>query len=182
MGGSDQREFARIEVAYRLSILPLDDASAAKLREQIATRPSVWALRDELSLREIVDRTRGTEALLAQAILDLSAQIVHLRRQLPASSGAPVWSATLRQVSGGGGMIEAEVPLDIGDLFELRFIDGDDEVPHFVALARIIDRRAAGRFGFRFEAIHPRDQEALIRLIYALQRRALRQAEPACAE
>lgn len=174
----EEREFARIQVRLGVGVQPLDSERAERLRAEISSHPSVWAPTDATALRDLaVTGGSGHEAVLAQSILELAAQLVRLRNRLSHGDG-PVCRATVVQISGGGGQLEGELPLDSGDLFELRFDDDDDYgIPPLLTLGRVIHRTSpeAG-VGFCFESIHPRDQELLIRAIYTLQRRALRES------
>jgi hypothetical protein len=170
----EQREFARIDVSFRATLRPLDAERAAELGEQILGRPSVWAPANEPTLRELA--TGGAvdaPAVLAQAVLELCEQVVHLRGRLAEPAGAAGKRATLLQLSGGGGLFVCDLALEEDDLFELRLDDG--EAPPIQALGRVIHRGGPpGARGFRFEAIHPRDHELLMRVIYRVQRQALR--------
>jgi hypothetical protein len=174
----EEREFARIQVGLGVGVQPLDPQRAERLRADILSHPSVWAPTDASALRDLAATGgSGHEAVLAQSILELATQLVRLRNRMSRGDG-PVCRATLVQLSGGGGQLEGDLPLDAGDLFELRFDDDDHNgMPPLTALGRVIHRtEPQAGVGFCFESIHARDQELLIRAIYMLQRRALRES------
>lgn len=172
--GKPEREFARIAVAFQASILPVDEDLDAR-RELILRAPSVWSPSNENALREMVAGDSGeANSRLAQAILDLSAQLVRLQTRMEAG-GRAMTDVRVIEISGGGGQIEAPLPLQVGDRLEMRFDTTDEAVPPIRALIEILHTKGEGQaFGFRFDALHPADQDRLIRWIYQLQRVALR--------
>ena len=115
--------------------------------------------------------------MLAQAILDLCSQVAGLRSRILDSAG-PVKSAAILQLSGGGGELRCDLCLEEGDRFEIRFKDDENDVPPIRALGQVVHESQQGnRVGFCFKAMHPRDQDLLMRTIYRLQREALRNAQ-----
>lgn len=171
----DKREFARVEVGFSALVQPVDPARAEQLRDIIRSRPSVWAPTNESSLRDLAHTgSVGPESMLAQAVLELSAQIVRLRSRV-LESEAPVLAATIQQISGGGGQLECDMALSKGDRLEVMFQDSDDGIPPIRALIEIVHNstKAVG-VGFRYDVIHPHDEKLLMRMIYQLQRQALR--------
>lgn len=171
----DKREFARVEVAFDALVQPLDAERANNVREIIRSRPSVWTPANESTLRDIANSgSVGPESLLAQAVLELSEQIVQLRSRV-LEADAPVKAATIQQISGGGGQLECGMALTKGDRLEVLFQDGEDGIPPIRALIEIVHNstKAQGA-GFRYDAIHPHDEKILMRMIYQLQRQALR--------
>ncbi len=175
---SNRREFARIDVSLCTRFRCLDEAEAEALTETLLARPSVWAPANESRLRDLASSTAaGTEGVLAQALLDLAGEIVQLRSRV-LDAGGPMPSGTIVQISGGGGQLASPIDLDLHQLLELRFDDPAQCLPPIRALARIVHRRVTevDAYGFRFEAIHPQDQDRLIRYIYQLQRQAIREA------
>ena len=60
------------------------------------------------------------EAMLAQAILDLSNQIVLLRAKL-ADPDPALFAVQVLELSGGGGRLSTRLPLKVEDRLEIRF-------------------------------------------------------------
>jgi hypothetical protein len=169
------REFARIDVELRARVQPLDAVRAARLAAEAAERPSVWAPASLAALRDLAAGSApGPSATLAQAILEIAGEVARLRARA-ADGPSPVQEATIVQLSGGGGRLLCAFPLAIDDLIELRLDDDDPAVPPLRVLARVVHRADDGSgVGFAFEALHPRDHDLVMRLIYGLQRRSLR--------
>lgn len=168
-----EREFARIEVRLGALVQPLDEPRAEALRREILARQTVWAPGNETALRDMAASGQaGPESLLAQAILELAEQIARLQAKV-LGPPEPVKRATIVQLSGGGGRLTSPLPLERGERLELR-LDGE-EVHPIRMLIRVVHDHGADGHGFVFEAIHPRDQDRLVRLIYGLQRQGLRE-------
>jgi c-di-GMP-binding flagellar brake protein YcgR len=83
---------------------------------------------------------------------------------------------TLVELSGGGARLESHLLMERGTRLQLRLEDDESGNPPVQVVAQVVhaEGSAPGRFGVKFETIHPTDQERLIRFIYRLQRRALR--------
>ncbi len=171
-----RREFARIPVQLRVRFRIVEDTEAGALSEEIVERPSVWAPAGEAALRDIASgTTSGKDGLLSQAILELASQVVRLQALVLDGAG-PMQAGLVVQLSGGGGQLAAELPLRVGARIELRFADEETGAPPVRAIAEIVHEHAdaPARYGFRFSAIHPQDQDRLIRFLYRIQRQQLR--------
>ncbi len=173
----DKREFARIQARVGAKIQPLDGPRAERLRQELCIGASVWAPTNDNSIRELANGGAiGPEAILAQAVLELTAQVVRLHEQL--DGNAPVKTGWISQLSGGGGRLECDFGVDMGDQLEMRFTDDEgDDIPPIRALIEIVHKVPGEEScGFRFSAIHPHDQKLLMGLIYRIQRRELRRS------
>lgn len=168
-----QREYARIDVRLRGAIRPLDEEAVEQLRVELLTAPSVWSPGDEGSLREIVAGASAEEAVLARGILDLANQFVRLKAMIEKPPGDTT-EVDVSQLSGGGGKLHCAAPLRQDDLLEIRYLG--EEIPPVRAMIRIVHVHG-DEFGYTYEAIHAGDKDKLIRLIYQLQRVALREAQ-----
>lgn len=167
------REFARIDVEIAVTIRPLDEDELERSRARLGTRPSVWGPSDEGTLRDLVNRNAGDhETVLARALLEITGQVVKLRSCLVEAPEGAV-EGRLIQLSGGGGRVECRLGLDLDDHFEIRFVDDDNDIPPLRAVCTVVHRDQTS-VGFRFEVLHRRDEDLLVRTIYGLQRRALR--------
>ena len=126
--GSDQREFARIPVRWTARVKALDEEQATLLEQELGLRPSVWEPANEVTLRDLVVNAAGTrEAVLAQAILDIASELVRLRTRLEPSDPS-FCEVDVVELSGGGGRLLTRLPMNVGDLLEIRFAP-DDELP-----------------------------------------------------
>ncbi len=175
----NRREFARIDVELHARFRSVSGDEIRDLEQQLALRPSVWAPTDESRLRDLASSTAaGTDGILAQALLDVAAEIVLLRSRV-LDLGGPMDTGTITQLSGGGGQLVASALLDLGQDLELRLDDYEQGLPPIRALVKVVHRRGEvpDAYGFRFEVIHARDQDRLIRFIYQLQRQAIREAQ-----
>ena len=172
----DQRKYARIEAVVEARVRLVDEEQATEMKRSFGSRPSVWKLRDESTIRSLASQSGvDRQAVLAQAVLELAAQVVRLQAQIQ-QTDEPMHPATIVQLSGGGGQMSTPLPIKLGDKLEVHFQD-DERTPPIHALVEIVHARGTpGGFGFRFEAIHPHDHDRLIRLIYQIQREALREA------
>ncbi|ANM30512.1 hypothetical protein ABI59_14420 [Acidobacteria bacterium Mor1] len=173
MSEERQREYARIDVQLWAKVDLLTPAKANELTERIMKRPSVWAPREESALREITLTGSGVEAILAGSLLEVSEQIVHIRTALQAQG--PSSPATLLQLSGGGGLLSTELMPELDSEIDLQLDAPEQGAPPIRCIARIVHRDPPDVYGFAFAAIHPRDQERLIRYLYTLQRRSIRE-------
>jgi hypothetical protein len=174
----NEREWARVQVKVRARFKVIDEQEAARLEREILARPSVWAPSGEAGLRELAGSAAGGPSpMLAQALLEISRQVVRLQARLGDSEG-PMEPAEVGELSGGGGQLATPLLLHRGDRLELWFEDDDDDAPPVRARASVVHEGgpSPGRFGFHFDAIHPADRDRLIRFIYQVQRRALRTA------
>jgi hypothetical protein len=174
----NEREWARVQVKVRARFKVIDEQEAARLEREILARPSVWGPSGEAGLRELAgSAAAGPSPLLAQALLEISRQVVRLQARF-GDSGGPMETAEVGELSGGGGNLATPLLLRRGDRLELRFEDDDDDAPPVRALASVVHEGGPppGRYGFHFDAIHSADRDRLIRFIYQVQRRALRTA------
>jgi hypothetical protein len=174
----DERQHARIEVRLRARFTVLDRNEAEILEERILEAPSVWSPEGENELTKMADSGQsGPEGLLARAILDLSHQIGRLSHHLLTAIG-PAEMGTISQISGGGAQFSTQYLLEEGSLLDIRLVDDELEAPPVRAIAEVVHVRGAppSRYGIAFKTIHPVDNERLIRYIYQVQRRQLRQA------
>jgi hypothetical protein len=173
---SNDREFARIPVRIPARFKILSAEEIETLRETILDAPSVWALDGESTLRNLAASTQaGAEGILARAMLELSTQMARLTYRV-LHSGGPMEPATLVQLSGGGARIECHPLLERGTRLQLRLEDHESGNPPVQVLAQVVHAEGSspGRYGIKFETVHPADQERLIRFIYRLQRKELR--------
>ena len=173
---ANEREYARIEVDLAVRFKILEAGEATTLREILEEKATVWAPSHEKVLLDLA--TAGTsdrEAMLAQAILDLSDQVVKLRSKVMDSAG-PMQSGMVQELSGGGGRLSTELLLEEDVLLDLAFLSGNQECPPIRMIARIVHRDSSppSHYGFKFEAINPQDHDRIIRYVYQIQRRTLR--------
>ena len=173
---SNEREYARIDVDLPVRFKILEAEEAAALQEILEEKATVWAPSHEKVLLDMA--TAGTsdrEAMLAQAVLDLSEQIVKLRSHLVNSAG-PMQSGAVQELSGGGGRLATKLLLEQDTLLDLSLLSGDEDCPPIRIIARIVHRNSSppSDYGFKFEVINPQDHDRIIRYIYQIQRRALR--------
>jgi hypothetical protein len=155
----------------------LDADQAEMVARELDARPSVWEPTNETGLRDLAIAASGSqEAMLAQAILDLSAEIVRIRARM-LQPDATACTVDVVELSGGGGRMLTRLPMKADDRLEILF-EPDDDLPPIRALLRIVHayEDPGHGYGFAFQSIHARDRDRLIRLIYQLQRRALREA------
>jgi len=173
----EEREFARIGVEISARVQPLDESRAARLAERVKSLSSVWVPTDESTLRDMAaGSVPANEALLARAMLELVDRLACLEDRLRETEG-PVKPAVVSQLSGGGGLLACPLAFSVGDPFEIQLCSNADGVPPILALGRIVHRSAGEpTSGFRFEAMHPKDQTLLMRFLYRLQREALRRS------
>ncbi|MCP3979386.1 MAG: hypothetical protein GY716_08660 [bacterium] len=131
-------------------------------------------------LIDLASTGSSNEAMLARAVLGLARQVGRLSHSVFDSTG-PNAVGTLHQLSGGGGLLSSSAALQPGEQLDLRMWDEDPQVPPIRMLAEIVrvDHPTPGPFPLRFTAIHPQDRERLIRYLYEVQRRALREARTA---
>ena len=171
----EPRMYARIESVVEVRVRLVTDEQAEGMKISFAASPSVWKLTDESTIRSLAGQSGGDRsAVLAQAVLELATLVARLQARLQ-DTGEPMHPATIVQLSGGGGQISTPMPIKLGDKLEVHFRD-DDRTPPIHALVEILHAHGhSGGFGFRFEAIHPHDHDRLIRLIYQIQREALRE-------
>jgi len=171
---SGNREYARIDVGLRVRIQPLDEERAERLRAETRDRASVWAPSSQSAIRDLASGSApGPAATLAQAILEITAEVARMRARVTRGARA-VHEATLVQLSGGGGRLVCGFPLAMDDMIEFQLDDDDLDVPPIRALGKVVHCGEDGTVGFSFESMHPRDQDLVMRLIYGLQRRNLR--------
>jgi len=174
-----ERQYARIEVDFGSRLRPLDEDELESAMVGLAAAPSVWSPSGESGLRDLVGSAAGTsEALLAQAVLDLTEQIVHLRSGLAQRDEPASYPARLLELSGGGGRLRTDLPLQSGETLELRIDDEPDGPPPVrcvIEVVRPVDDTPRC-YGFRFHTMHPRDKDRMIRLIYSLQRMTIRRS------
>ena len=168
-----EREYARIDVRLQARVRPLDEKEAEALKTELARAASVWAPMDEASLREMMNGTSPEEAILARGLLDLSDQFVRLKATIERQPQNTVQVEVI-QISGGGGRFTCPAPIGEDELLEIRYTG--DEIPPVKALIRVVHVHEDS-LGFKYEKIHPRDKDRLIRLVYRLQRLALREAQ-----
>jgi hypothetical protein len=165
---AERREFSRTTVQWPAWIKPLDDEKAAALDVELRLRPSVWEPQNEETLRQLAYGSGGghNEALLARAILDLTAEIVRLRAQL-ADPDRELRQVDVVELSRGGGRLITPLLLRPEDRLEIRFEPIDEGMPPVRALIRIVHRFEGPDpgFGFAYEAIHPHDRDRIDRLI-----------------
>jgi hypothetical protein len=163
---TERREFDRTPVRWPARVKPLDEEQAAALERELRSRPSVWQAAGESKLRDLAHSAPGSPAaLLAETILDLSAEIARLH----AKQAAP--DRDLRQVdvlelSADGGRLATPLPLRPEDLLEIRFEPDRESVSPIQALIRIVHRcdQPEPAFGFTYVAIHNDDRARLRRL------------------
>lgn len=174
----NDREYARIPVRLGARFRLLEPDEASEVSKEILTAPTVWAPSGEAEIRNLASSAKaGPQGLLAAAILEIAEQLVVLRAAV-LDQGGPMQAATLGELSGGGGQLTTELLLAQETKVDLRLDDPGSDAPPLRAVAEIVHRYGppSGRYGFRFAAIHPSDRDRLIRYLYQLQRRALRNA------
>lgn len=174
----NQREFARVPVrlAARFRVVRGEEAEALEAR--LLDAPSVWAPPGEAELLKLAGGGgSGSEGVLARAILDVGHHVARLTHRVLVATG-PTAVGEFLQLSGGGGLMATDEALAEGARLDLRLADEDPEAPPLRVLAEVVrgQRRSAGNYPLRFVAIHPTDQERLIRFVHSLQRRQLRRA------
>ena len=117
-------------------------------------------------------------SLIARALVEISREIARLRQVCDSEA----WNersvdATLECLSGSGGQLGTPAPLQRDEILLMRVLADDDGMPPIQCLIRIVaPGLEAGRSGFSFEAIHPEDQDRLVRHVFRLQRKELRDA------
>jgi c-di-GMP-binding flagellar brake protein YcgR len=84
--------------------------------------------------------------------------------------------ARIVQLSGSGCRISSPLMLDLGTRLEVQVEDDDSGAPPVRLVGKIVHAAGPpeGRYGLRFDGIHPADQERLIRYVYQVQRKELR--------
>jgi hypothetical protein len=174
-----QREFARVTVNLRARYHKLNPSRVEEVREKILRQPSVWATTVESTLRDMATSgSGGAEGALSRAILELSEQVVHLR-SLVGEFGGPMNSVVISELSGGGGALIPDTAPEKGAILDIRIHDCEEAAPPIHFLAEVVHCKEDDpvRCGFKFTGIHPQDQDRLIRYIYKVQRKALRDAQ-----
>ena len=173
----DSRKLARVAVDLKARFRVLDPTEHDAVRRRLMNAPSVWAPSDEASLLSLAaSGASGTEALLARGLLDVCDQVRRLSYRVLASVG-PMEAGQVVQVSGSGCQMSTRILLRPSTCLELQIEDDDDGVPPVRVVAEVVHAEgpAGGRYGLRFNSIHPTDQERLIRYLYRMQRRTLRE-------
>lgn len=171
-----QREFARIRVSLRARYQAVNPSRAEEIRDVILQQPSVWAPSVESALRDMATSgAAGSEGVLSRAILELADQVVHLKSLL-GESGGPMRPVEVSELSGGGGALILDAVPEQGALMDVRLHDVAEQPPPVRFLAEVVHIQKDNplRCGIKFVAIHPQDQDRLIRYVYQVQRRALR--------
>lgn len=175
----NRREFARVDVRAEAQVMPVEPEELEALRVQLLRRASVWAPGDITALRMMANGSPSRESsMLARALVELSREVARLRQ---VSDGGD-WDArgirgALQRLSGNGGQLESPAPVQKDDLLLMRVIADDSGMPPVQCLIRVVDPHVEpGVCGFRFEAIHPEDQDRMVRHVFRVQRQELRDA------
>ncbi len=174
---ASDRRYARVETSFeaRIRLVAPDELDAIERR--LAAAPSVWSPSQQDELRKLSAQS-GTDAVLANALLEVTREFVKLQSRLTPHHPESV-PATVVNLSGGGGRLVTPIDVSPGDLFEMRFLADATGVPPVEALIEIVSSRGDSppTHGFRLIAIHPRDKDRLIRHTYRVQRAALRKTK-----
>ncbi len=174
-----ERAFFRVAVHVPARLRPLAPEEVERVREAVRRAPALWAPSEVPVLEGLASRPApSAERTLARAVLELAEQVSALRGLL-LEQGGPMGAATIVELSGGGGQLAARVRLDPGQHFELRIESGGPGGPAPLRavgeVVRLLDPSGL-HCAFRFDAIHPDDQDRLVAWLYDVQREAFRRA------
>ena len=172
-----QRQFARVETALEVWAIRHDDDTARRLRDQLEIAPSLWSPPNSAQLRQMTTSINGEVQVLSQALLeacDWIARLLAQLRELPPQAER----MSIVTLSGSGGMLRSDGPIDEGTLLELQ-LETDERAlgPLRFLVETLRSTREDKRFdvAFRIETIHPKDQRRLVRYTFDVQRRLLRE-------
>jgi hypothetical protein len=172
------REFFRVSVRVPARLRLLAAEESEQVREEIRRAPTIWSLSEASSIEAIASRPApSAERALAGAVLELAGQVSLLRAR-SFEPGGPMVVATVVELSGGGGQLEAASPLERGQRFELWIEPNPLAAPPLRAVAEVVRHldSTGQHVAFRFDGIHPQDQDRLVAWLYGVQREALRPA------